>query len=273
MGNLLYPQTHAETMMYLTTRLELKDGSNGTGFFFQFEIDGKYVPIMITNKHVVQYQNRTTVKFKIHTGDIQAQEIDDKSLNIDYDTDWHFHPTQDLCFCSVANLFDEIKTRTGREPIWVYLNKENIFNKQQLQTLDAIETVKMIGYPVGIWNELHNLPVIRSGITAGHPAVDFKKKGVGVVDMACFPGSSGSPIMIYDKSGYTDKMGNVHIGNDRFIFLGILFEGPSMLVNGQVVIAEQNNIYAQSNIMINLGHYIHAYEILEFEPIIRKLMK
>jgi len=57
----------------------------------------------------------------------------------------------------------------------------------------------MIGYPNGLWDHVNNLPLIRRGITASHPGVDYQIEGqngpgVTVIDMACFPDSSGSPV-------------------------------------------------------------------------------
>lgn len=54
----------------------------------------------------------------------------------------------------------------------------------------------MVGYPIGLADARNNYPIFRKGYTAAHPAVDFNEDGIGLVDMACFPGSSGSPIYI-----------------------------------------------------------------------------
>ena len=33
-----------------------------------------------------------------------------------------------------------------------------------------------------------------------------------LIDAACFPGSSGSPVIMYNTVGYTDKAGNLTLG-------------------------------------------------------------
>ena len=64
------------------------------------------------------------------------------------------------------------------------------------------------------------LPVIRKGVTAYHPGMDFNGKSLGLLDITSYPGSSGSPVLIYNQGSYPTQNG-ITIGN-RGIFLGIL---------------------------------------------------
>ncbi len=93
--------------------------------------------------------------------------------------------------------------------------------------------------------------------------------------MACFPGSSGSPIFVLNENGYTDKRGNSYLGGARVIFLGILFQGPQFDAKGKLIIENiptQQKVSPVTPIMINLGYYIKAREILSFKPEIEKLI-
>lgn len=60
------PVSMSEQMLYNTVRLESLDGSCGTGFFFNFNLDNKIVPVLITNKHVVNHNQNETMKFLLH---------------------------------------------------------------------------------------------------------------------------------------------------------------------------------------------------------------
>src|ERR1700736_1715142 len=97
----------------------------------------------------------------------------------------------------------------------------------------------MVGYPNGLWDEANNYPLIRRGITASHPAVDFQIKGVAttVIDAACFPGSSGSPVILHNTGTYSDKKGNTVIGS-RTMLLGVLFSGPTIQADGKIVVRD-----------------------------------
>ncbi|MCC8356380.1 MAG: serine protease [Oscillospiraceae bacterium] len=268
------PISISEKLMYNTVRLETLTGSCGTGFFFNFRFDDTIVPTIITNKHVVDNNPDSHMKFFLHLGDDSGNDIGE-NFRVTYAAHWYFHPTHDICFTFVNPVFEEVKKRTGKNVIFCANDENLIYNKKQLEELTALEDVVMVGYPTGLWDQLHNYPIFRKGLTATHPGYDFNQKSVGLVDIACFPGSSGSPIYILDENGYTDKRGNTYLGAKRFIFLGILYAGPTITVNGEVSVVDiptTNKVISQSRVMVNLGYYIKSYEILEFKPIIKEIM-
>ena len=268
------PQTTSEQMLFSTVRIVASNNSTGTGFFFNFTFkDNKTVPVIITNKHVVNNNQKEEVKFFLHTKN--SDTPDDEKINISFTTDWHFHPDQDLCFCFVAPLFKQIKDQKQKEIFYIPITENLIWDNTKLEELSAIEDVVMVGYPSGLWDQKNNLPLFRKGITSSHPATDFNDKNVGAVDMACFPGSSGSPIFVLNENGYTDKKGNSYLGGKRVIFLGILFQGPQFNAKGELIIESiptQQKVSAITPMMINLGYYIKATEILTFKPEIEKLI-
>lgn len=152
-------------------------------------------------------------------------------------------------------------------------NDESIIpSKEKLQELCALEELVMVGYPIGLWDERNNLPIFRKGYTACHPAIDFNEDGIGLVDMACFPGSSGSPIYIFNEGGYNDKKGNTYLGASRLMLIGYLFAGPKYTATGDIniqTIPTQQKVIANTPIMANLGYYVKSSEILDFKSIIQ----
>ena len=69
-----------------------------------------------------------------------------------------------------------------------------------LAKLNAVEEIMMIGYPNGLWDAKNNLPIVRRGITGTPAFVDYNDKPEFVIDAACFPGSSGSPVFIVNQA-------------------------------------------------------------------------
>lgn len=253
-------------MLYSTVRLIATNGSTGTGFFFHFNIDNKNIPVILTNKHVVNNNRTESVKFLLHlkNGDLPSEE----KIEINFRTEWYFYPNQDLCFCFLAPLLQQIKDQKKKDIFYIPITEDLIADNKKLKELSAIEDVIMVGYPTGLWDQKNNYPLFRRGITASHPDTDFNKKNVGIVDMACFPGSSGSPIFILNENGYSDKKGTTYLGAKRLLFLGILFAGPQLNSKGELVIENiptQQKLSAITPIMINLGYYIKAQDILEFK--------
>lgn len=267
------PISISEQMLYHTVRLETSDGSSGTGFFFNFNIYNNICPILITNKHVVNYNPNETMKFLLHLKD--GDEASDENFEVTFTTQWIFHSTQDICFCFVNPLFEEVKKQTGKDVYYVAGDESFIYSEEKLKCLSSLESVVMVGYPSGLWDEIHNYPLFRTGFTSAHPAYDFNKKNIGLVDMACFPGSSGSPIYILNENGYSDKQGNTYLGDKRVIFLGVLFAGPTTNINGEIVVMDiptKQQAFSRTKTMINLGYYIKAHELNEFKTIIEGII-
>jgi len=199
----------------------------------------------------------------------------DEKINIKLTTDWYFHDSQDLCFCFLDPVVKKVKNQTKKDILCMPLTEELILDSKKLETLSAIEDVVMVGYPIGLWDQEHNLPIFRKGITASHPAIDFNSDNIGLVDIACFPGSSGSPICILNENIHTKKNGKIYL-HSRFIFLGVLFQGPLFNAQGELVIKNiptEQKICPNTPIMINLGYYIKSIEILSFKPIIKKQLR
>lgn len=270
------PSSLSEQIMFTTTRLECQDGSSGTGFFYNFIIGDKEVPVLITNKHVVNNNPDEIMTFQLHLSkEDDSSEPSLESHTVTYQTKWIFHTKHDLCFTFVNPLFEEVKKRIGRNVFYAPLMEDLIYSPEQLKDLSALEAVVMVGYPNGLWDQLHNYPLFRRGYTAAHPAYDFNRNGIGVVDMACFPGSSGSPILILDETGYLEKKTKTFQLHGRVIFLGVLFEGPQKLEFGEVInvdVKMQQKTISVAKAMINLGYYIKSYELNEFKEIIRKML-
>lgn len=254
----------SEQLMYTTVRLETDTGC-GTGSYFNFQIEDLIVPVIITNKHVVNNRETEKVQFYVHLKDKEGNPSD--NLKIEYNTHWIFHRDKDLCACYVNPLFEEIKNRYDREVFFIANDANIVPSQSKLEELSAIEELVMVGYPIGLWDQKNNLPIFRKGFTACHPGIDFNERGIGLADMSCFPGSSGSPIYIFNSGGYQDKRGNMYIGTSRLLLLGYLYAGPQYTVNGSLIkstIPTQQTIMSCTPFMVNLGYYVKSTELQFF---------
>lgn len=272
---MIKPETIAEKLLFATVRLQTETGV-GTGFIFNINTaDNKIIPVIITNKHVVNYSEKQKANFSLHKN--EGGLPTDDNVEIIYDAEWTFHSDKeiDLCCTPLAPLLHQLKTQHGTEIFYIPIDETLIWSDEKLAELSVTEDILMVGYPTGLFDIKHNLPLVRSGITSSHPALDFLGKGIAVIDMACFPGSSGSPVFIVNNNGYSDKKGNVYMGSSRVIFLGVLFGGPSYNSEGQIEIKEvptQQTIVSKNRVMINLGYYVKAREILALkQDVLRKL--
>ena len=130
----------------------------------------------------------------------------------------------------------------------------------------------MIGYPKGLWDTAHNLPLLRKGITSTHPSFDFKGKREFLIDAACYPGSSGSPVFLYNLGYIWDKGTDNFKLENRLKLLGIMYSGP--LHNAEGITLNQTVTLASGKttitpILINLGYVIKSSVLLDFEELLK----
>jgi len=272
------PLTTAEILMHTTVRLEctLADGktSTGTGFFFSFKLDGnQHIPVIVTNKHVIN--NSINGTFVLTKSDDQGNplvgQVEKVILN-DFENRWIKHPEDnvDLAVFPMASIFREAKAR-GIKFYTPPLEDDLIPDQEALDNLMGLEDITMIGYPNGIWDEQNNMPIVRKGVTATNPKYDYNGMPYFVIDCACFPGSSGSPILIFNQNGYTDARGNTSLGGTRIILLGALFAGPQHVAQGEIQtinVSLRQVPISLSKIPNNLGFVVKAQKILDFKPLL-----
>jgi len=132
-----------------------------------------------------------------------------------------------------------------------------------------VERVIMIGYPNALWDEANNLPIVRSGMTGSHPMVDFGGKRDFVIDAACFPGSSGSPVFLYED-GMVRSRNTSHTPGTKIALLGILHSGPTRTVEGKIekrAIPTSLEDVPVIESMINLGYVarVDTFEDIRLE--------
>ena len=262
---IIQPISDSEKLLFTTLRIQVED-SIGTGFVFSFNDKAKSqtIPVIITNKHVIKNKVTASTITTLHTGTEDLISVLDENLRVNWTADWVHHPTEDLCCAPFQPLMDLVKEKNKKKVFYRTMLEVHILNDKKLQELNTIEEVIMTGYPSGIYDQKNNLPIMRKGVTATHPAIDYMGYNRGLVDMSCIQGSSGSPILIYNDVGYTNKKGVTTMGSRR-ILLGILVKTYEKTLEGDIILKEvptQNIHKSVTNFQINLGVYIEAEELL-----------
>lgn len=252
--------------------------STGTGFFFKFLDDGKtHVPVIVTNKHVIR--DSITGAFHMTKRNADGTAAVGSHLRIElggFKSLWIEHPDDavDLAVFPCASLLNQA-AESNLSFFYITLEPSLIPDRTKVENLIGFDDIVMVGYPNGLWDSVNNLPILRAGKTATHPKYDYEGKPYFLIDCACFPGSSGSPVFVYDRSGWSDRHGNVNIGQERLLFLGVLFAGPQHIAVGEVGTIEIPELarvaQAISSIPNNLGFVIKSEKLLDFEPILRRL--
>lgn len=258
--SLIHPATR---LIYATVRLQRLDAKgaddgSGTAFFFgDFDSPGRPA-YLVTNKHVLE--SASAVRALFHTGEM----IDKQSFAPDAEewlewptsAPWRLHPDSDvdLAAVPVAELKNHAAGSLDRlfhTVVWsVWCPKPEVEAQ-----FPAMLATTMVGYPAGLWDAHNNLPILRRGTTASHPAIDYGGRAELMVDIAAIPGSSGSPVLVIAE------------GKPE-IFLGVLYAGPTDIAEGKIVFSHiptlSSTPVVQTEIGIHLGLAIKAKVLLDF---------
>jgi V8-like Glu-specific endopeptidase len=272
-GNQLTP---VEQLAFTTVRIEtdLNNGEigTGTGFFYKAKErdNGLCVPVIVTNKHVIKDSNKGRFRLTL----LNAQDLPDignhTTIELDaFEGRWVHHPDSniDLCAMPIASLLG-LADEQNSKFFFIPFDKSLLPVDKDYDSMFGMDDITMIGYPNGIWDEANNFPVFRKGITATNPKYDWNNKKEFLIDCACFPGSSGSPVILINMGGYFTGSG-LSLGS-RLKLLGILYAGPQHTATGEIEIVDVP--VAQKPVLIsripnNLGIVIKSELLKDFDDV------
>lgn len=201
-----------EKLAYSTVRIQAfnENGQShfGTGFLFGFNLKGcsdrdLVKPVLVTNKHVLLGFDKISLRFNIsnvYGKPILGSFEEFVVSNVEEGSLFHPDPKVDLAVIPLLEFMSQHENLYCQ-----FLRESNIPTEFELKKVFATDEIVMVGYPCGIADEENNLPVFRKGILSTFPSVDYNGEKKFLIDAACFPGSSGSPVLLYDKTPYLEN--------------------------------------------------------------------
>lgn len=270
----------ADQLVYSTVRIVCRDKttlSRGTGFFMRrYFPDKTNINAIVTNNHVVDGYDYAEITLAgidengmpddknhvtITINDLQKRRISHPDKNID------------VCLLFVNDKIEEYE-KAGKSVYYKAVGTEMTLLPTDYDSLTSIEDVIMIGYPNGIMDTYNNKPVVRKGITATSLKLDYNGTPDFMVDIACFYGSSGSPVFLR-KEGLaketTDK--GLTIGlSPSYSLLEIIHSMSIAKASGEIVVKEiptSMKPIVETTIPLNLGQVTKAKKILEIFDLVK----
>ncbi len=261
---------------YCTVRIEGTNGDGeiftGTGFHYNItSTPSLTAPIIVTNKHVVKGMQQLRFLLTAKGPDGLPINTEHIPITIRDSVDhfmYHPDPLVDLCAIPLQPIL-AIAAKDKQELYYRSFDSTMLPTNLKSSELGAHEDILMVGYPNGLWDNVNNLPIVRRGMTATHPCINFQGRNEFVIDAACFPGSSGSPVFIHNPGGYHTKNG-IRISDYRLLLIGVLYGGPQYLADGTIEIVTVPTTkmpVPRISIPTNLGYVIHASRLRELEEV------
>lgn len=266
----------SEQLTYSTVLINVKYDNgisgSGTGFIIDFGQNSEnFMPVLITNNHVVE--NTIETSFEFCKADDNGNPIDTESFLVKVcSNNWIKHPDKDIDLCCL--ILTEILAQLEKDKIEIFfapIGKELIPSEDVLKKLSAIEDVIMIGYPIGISDTYNHKPIVRKGITASHPNKKYNGNRETLLDIGSYSGSSGSPVFIFNEGSYSTEEG-IFLSS-RVYLLGILYGGYIYSANGFLNFEYIPTKISIKKFFVNLGGMIKSEAILDFEKIIIDMEK
>ncbi|ODS34437.1 MAG: hypothetical protein SCARUB_00448 [Candidatus Scalindua rubra] len=201
---------------------EGKIKGRASGFFYRSGND-KY---LITNRHVVfdaedDFYPESLI-LKLHLSRTELELNVDVQISL-YDANnnklWLEHKRFNELKCDVVAI--PLTQATMTQEYFNLFNRSSLtFFAQELMDIPAVNPfgdVVVVGYPLGFFDEVNNLPVYRKAMIASHFGVDFENRPYFLIDANLHKGTSGSPVVnshhtLFKEKGFNEgyKLFGIH---------------------------------------------------------------
>jgi S1-C subfamily serine protease len=257
----------SKKLLFNTIRVDtvLEDGSEGSGTAFvvsHAHARGTHT-FIVTNRHLVDGVRSGGLVF---TQKRDGQPLIGQRFQVnidDFPHAWFLHPDPEVDLAVVPmRPLEQAARDQGIELYYHAIDSRLAPDAATLRTLDALEEILFIGYPSGVWDHVNLMPILRRGTTATPMALDFEGRPEFLIDAAVYPGSSGSPVFIYQPELRRPSQS----AGRSFLFAGVIAavffrEEANQLVPGPVPANPSGTVMGSE--MIDLGLVIKAQAVLD----------
>ena len=178
---------------HVSTMLGERNLTNATGFFF--ERDGRL--FVVTNRHVVHDEasghHPDRIEIELHVDTQNLGETVQFSIPLYKDGKSLWREGLDS-----AGAIDVVALELEREALPDKLLMQAFTPANLVRKLDLVEmgtSVLIVGFPLGVHDTLHRLPVARQSVIASAFGIRFQGKGYFLTDARLHRGTSGAPVV------------------------------------------------------------------------------
>lgn len=274
------PAKMSRALLHNSVRIECTTQggpSIGTGFFYYFrgEETNTVCPVVVTCWHVIAKSSVGRLYFALGSSNALSRAADHFTATIpEFECQWIRHPDTNvdlavLPLAPIMTLLEQNNKRLDMAP----MSADLIPKDSELVNYGVFQEIKFIGYPIGLWDERNNLPIVRRGMTATDPVIDYNGREEFLIDASVLPGSSGSPVYIADDNG--SMLGTSFVG-PQLKFLGILFAVHEYTADEKIEIIPIPTAFdlkGKTHIPSGIGLVIKAERMNDFKPLLEEIQK
>jgi S1-C subfamily serine protease len=171
---------------------------------------------LVTNRHVVVDETRglkaDALRIRLHTNSQDLTKNVDRELPLYQNgkQKWYVHKDYPKVPIDIAVI--ELSQEQIKDGQIKALSQKNFFPDRLL--ISPGEDVMVMGFPRGLSDSKHNLPLIRNALISSAYGVNFEGLPTFLVDANLHPGMSGSPVMTKPKNVWATKQGGTSMVNN-----------------------------------------------------------
>ena len=180
--------------------------SSGSGFYVAFSVpDGTHIPVIISNKHVLEGARDIKIKTKVET-DEHIFDVDLPEMTMkDVKPEMIFsHDSMDVSALTMGHYIEQ----SGQHGIRFknsYINDSTLL--EEPKELNIFDKVLIFGYPAGFAEKVTNHPIVYQGSFAYPPSYKFEGQDEYLLNCDSVPGNSGSIVYALTTSGLLIPIG------------------------------------------------------------------
>jgi len=172
---------------------------------------------------------------------------------------WHGHPDPKVDVAVMPLSWQlHLISKGGSKAFIRPISLDEVADPSTIENIDVTAPVLFVGFPNGMFDETHYLPIFRRGYVATAPDIDFNGEPVFLIDASVFPGSSGSPVFTVGESAVG--------GTPALKLLGVVAAVYTQPTEGEILwrsIPSVQEPFPQVEQMIDLGIVFKAKCIRE----------